>query len=84
MQYQSQAVAEKRATARDDGCIIQDPDIVVEVKQITAPPGDMLIKAAEAVDGIVVSSSRLPGCYQVERISFDKVLSDLDILVKKE
>lgn len=74
-QYQKQVGENKIALTDGDSCVIQDPDIVIQVVQAGAG-GDsqMRMKASKAGKELIVSTSRFPGCYQLEGDAVDQLL----------
>ena len=83
IQYQEQTMAGEAAAKNSDPCVIQDPDIVIEVSQEAAAAGKLVLKARQTRGAWLVTSSRLAGCYLVERTSLENLINYLETLVDK-
>ncbi len=83
MQYQDQVLTGETAIKNGDVCISQDSDIVIEVKLAATATDQISLKARQTSKGWIVSSSRLPGCYQVEPTLFDSLIDYLETLADK-
>ena len=81
IQYQEQARAGDTAEKNSGPCVIQDPDIAIEVRLEATAAGNLMLKARQSSGAWIASSSRFPGCYQVGRTSFESIINYLEALI---
>ena len=75
LQYLKPAGEHGTTLVAGDDCGTDDPDVVIRVLQAGAEPvGEIRMNASRPGNDIFVSSSRLPGCYRIDRTAIDQLL----------
>jgi hypothetical protein len=81
IQYQKLIEENEAAATGGNRCSMQDPDVVIEVKLSTVQKNKIELKGIKTKEGMILSTGRFPGCYQVEQASVDNILSEVTALV---
>ncbi len=82
LQYQKSVDENRKMDEDEDRCGLQESDIIIQLLYDGIDSnGEMRIQTTENGKEMTVSTSRFPGCYQVEAASVDQILQTVETLL---